>query len=132
MSLDRSLTRVGDRWSLLVVEALLDGPRRFGDLQEHLPGIATNVLAQRLRRLESHRVVVALPYSRRPLRYSYQLSDEGRALAGAIRLLADWSSGPAADSPVHPTCGTPMSVRWWCPTCERPAEGPDPDGPIWI
>lgn len=131
MSLSRALTRVGDRWSLLVVEALLDGPRRFADLQEQLPGIATNVLTQRLRHLEAGRVVVALPYSRRPLRYSYQLSDDGRALAGAIRLLADWSAGSAADPPVHRACGTPMSVTWWCPTCERPADE-EPDDAVWI
>ena len=47
-----ALDSVGDRWTLLLVEALLDGPRRFGDLQEALGGIAPNVLTQRLRRLE--------------------------------------------------------------------------------
>ena len=54
-----ALDSVGDRWSLLVVEALLDGPRRFGDLQADLPGIAPNVLSGRLRRLESEGVIVA-------------------------------------------------------------------------
>ena len=48
-----ALDSVGDRWTLLLVEALLEGPRRFGDLQEQLPRIAPNVLTQRLRRLES-------------------------------------------------------------------------------
>ncbi len=51
-ALAAALERVGDRWSLLVVDALLGGPRRYGDLQEGLPGIATNLLADRLRHLE--------------------------------------------------------------------------------
>ena len=54
-----ALDSVGDRWTLLLVEALLDGPRRFGDLQEHVRGIAPNVLTQRLRRLEGEGLVLA-------------------------------------------------------------------------
>jgi DNA-binding HxlR family transcriptional regulator len=52
LPLEAALDRVGDRWSLLLVEALLDGSRRFGDLDEALPGIAPNTLTDRLRRLE--------------------------------------------------------------------------------
>ena len=69
--LDRALTRVGDRWTLLVVEALLDGPRRFGELSAALPGIAPNILAARLRKLEKERLVVGTPYTTRPLRHQY-------------------------------------------------------------
>ena len=58
-----ALDSVGDRWTLLLVEALLDGARRFGELEEAVGGIAPNVLTQRLRRLESEGLVVAEPYS---------------------------------------------------------------------
>ena len=51
-SLEVALDRVGDRWSLLLVEALLDGSRRFNELGEALPGIASNILTDRLRHLE--------------------------------------------------------------------------------
>ena len=50
--LAEALTRVGDRWTLLVVEALLPGPRRFNDLLGQVPGIAPNILSERLKRLE--------------------------------------------------------------------------------
>lgn len=125
-ALDSALTRVGDRWSLLVVDALLSGPHRFGQLQQALPGIATNVLAQRLRRLESERVVVARPYSERPVRYAYELTAAGRELAGALRLLSHWGAGGLDDADVqrHDACGSPVEVRWYCPTCERTV-GPD-------
>ncbi len=118
--LQAALDRVGDRWSLLVVEALLDGPRRFNDLQTALPGIAPNILSDRLKRLERERVLLARPYSQRPVRLSYELTAEGRELAGALRLLADWGSrADSSDALRHQTCGTPLEARWYCPTCAR-------------
>ena len=118
-----ALERVGDRWTLLVVEALLDGPRRFGDLEEAVTGIAPNVLSQRLRRLEGAGLVVAEPYSERPQRFVYELSDTGRELAGVLRLLADWGARTqGGEPPRHAACGSPVEARWWCPTCERPVE----------
>lgn len=116
-----ALDSVGDRWTLLVVEALLDGPRRFGDLQEGLAGIAPNVLTARLRRLEAEGLVVAQPYSQRPQRFVYELSASGHELAGALRLLADWGARhrDTSEPPRHEACGTPVEARWWCPTCER-------------
>jgi len=120
-----ALERVGDRWSLLLVEALLSGPRRFGELEEAVSGIAPNILADRLRRLESERIVSATPYSERPPRFAYALTDEGAELAGALRLLADWGSRLSRESePLrHAACGTPVEARWYCPTCDRPVEG---------
>lgn len=122
--LSAALDSVGDRWTLLLVEALLDGPRRFGDLQSSLAGIAPNVLSQRLRRLESEGIVVAQPYSERPQRFVYELGASGHELTGSLRLLADWGARhrEAADPPRHESCGTPVEVRWWCPTCERPVD----------
>lgn len=119
--LDEALARVGDRWSLLVVEALLGGPRRFGDLADAVAGIAPNVLSQRLKHLEKEGVIVAQPYSRRPPRFEYALTGSGRGLAGALRLLADWAAqgSGVAEAPRHAACGTPMEARWYCPTCAR-------------
>ncbi|MCI0344284.1 MAG: helix-turn-helix transcriptional regulator [Chloroflexi bacterium] len=124
--LGAALERVGDRWSLLVVEALLDGPRRYNDLLESLASIAPNILADRLRRLERERLVVARPYSERPPRMDYSLTADGRDLASALRLLADWGArravaragaGPAHEPLRHDACGTPLEARWYCPTC---------------
>ena len=125
--LHHALTRIGDKWSLLLIAALLDGPKRFGDLLEAAPGIAPNILSQRLGHLEREALVVARPYSERPPRFSYELTAAGHELAGALRLLADWGArhGEAADPPRHAACGTPLEAVWWCPTCERPADEPE-------
>lgn len=123
-SLAEALDAVGDRWTLLLVAALLDGARRFGDLEAGLPGIAPNVLTDRLRRLQSHGLAVAEPYSDRPPRFVYELTEAGRELAGALRLLADWGSrrGDGADPVRHAACGTALEARWYCPTCEQPVD----------
>ena len=123
-----ALERVGDRWSLLLVEALLDGPRRFSELADTI-GIAPNILSERLRRLEVERVLRSTPYSERPPRFSYQLTEEGTELAGVLRLLADWGSrGSAHAEPMrHARCGTPMEARLWCPTCARAVDDSEAD-----
>jgi DNA-binding HxlR family transcriptional regulator len=137
-ALSYALRRVGDRWTLLVVGALLVGPLRYGELQEAVPGIATNVLSSRLKDLERQGLVAAHPYSRRPLRLEYQLTSVGAELAGVMRLLAAWGAASAvpddavlnptdrsAGPPVHALCGTPLEVRYWCPTCQQLAEDDD-------
>lgn len=127
LPLEAALDRVGDRWSLLVVEALLDGPRRFGELGDALPGIAPNILTDRLRRLERAGIVRSTPYQHRPTRLAYDLTADGRDLASALRLLADWGARRTADAdPIrHATCGTPLEVRWFCPTCSAVVDDRD-------
>jgi DNA-binding HxlR family transcriptional regulator len=119
--LSEALARVGDRWTLLVVEALLTGPRRFNDLLDQIPGIAPNILSERLKRLERDGLLVARPYSERPPRADYQLTADGRELAGALRLLAHWGARHTdpAGAPRHASCGTPIEARWYCPTCDH-------------
>jgi DNA-binding HxlR family transcriptional regulator len=122
--LAEALARVGDRWTLLVVEALLAGPLRFNDLSGQIPGIAASILSERLKRLERDALIVARPYSARPPRAAYQLTAEGTELAGAVRLLADWAARhtDASQTPRHIACGTPLQARWYCPTCDHLAD----------
>jgi DNA-binding HxlR family transcriptional regulator len=123
-----ALERVGDRWTLLVVAALLNGPRRFNELQDELEGIAPNVLSARLKALAEEALVVAQPYSERPPRFVYELSESGRELAGALRLLADWGARAGGGEPYrHEPCGTALEARWWCPGCEQVVDDPGDD-----
>ncbi|MDP8976498.1 MAG: helix-turn-helix transcriptional regulator [Actinomycetota bacterium] len=130
--LERAVGRVGDRWALLVAHALLGGAKRFGELQQAVPGIASNVLSQRLKGLEREGVVLARPYCTRPPRFAYELTASGQELAGALRLLAQWGSAEGGSEGLHhEACGTAMEARWWCPTCARTVddhEAGDADG----
>jgi len=83
-----ALGLVGSRWALLIVELLLDGPLRYGDLQRAL-GMGTNMLATRLRELEAAGVLYRLPL--RHNTRAYALTDRGLALRPAIEALASWS-----------------------------------------
>jgi DNA-binding HxlR family transcriptional regulator len=120
--------RLGDRWSLVVIAALLGGPMRYGELRDGVEGIAPNILSARLRKLQEDGIVVSSPYSERPRRFEYRLTVEGEALADALRLLAHWSArtsgGGQSEAPSHEICGSPLEVRWWCSTCaERVVPG---------
>jgi len=118
--LAEALSRVGDRWTLLLVEALLTGPGRFNDLLDQIPGIAPNILSERLKRLERDALLVARPYSERPPRAAYELTAEGKELAGSLRLLAHWGARHTdpSETPRHSSCGTQIEARWYCPTCD--------------
>ena len=129
-----ALARVGDRWTLLVVAELLDGELRFNELQEKLGGIAPNVLSARLKLLGEQALIVSRPYSERPPRFVYELTESGRELAGALRLLADWGArGADAAEPLrHTTCGKALQARWWCPTCEQAVDDQQGDDVVFV
>ncbi|MDY7105886.1 MAG: helix-turn-helix domain-containing protein [Actinomycetota bacterium] len=89
-ALEVALERVGDRWSMLIVAALLGGPARFGELLDQLPGLSPNILSARLKHLEAAGMLVARPYSERPARFSYGLTSAGSGLAEVVDALVDW------------------------------------------
>jgi DNA-binding HxlR family transcriptional regulator len=88
-----ALDVLGDRWTLLVIRDLLfAGKRRFGELQSSPESIPTNILSDRLRRLEECGVVVKAPYQLRPPRYEYQLTAMGKDLYPVLRAMAEWAT----------------------------------------
>lgn len=86
----RALDVVGDRWSLLVVRELLTGPKRYTDLRQGLPGIATDMLAARLRELEAAGVVARRDLPPPAASKVYELTADGRELEPALLSLARW------------------------------------------
>lgn len=135
-----AVQQIGDRWSLLLVDALLPGPRRFGDLLDEIDGLAPNILSRRLGQLTRHGLVLAEPYSRRPLRHTYRLTAAGQELAGVLGLLTQWAASRHAAGPggstsagvTHRTCGTPVEARWYCPTCDKLVEDDDASDLRWL
>lgn len=97
-----TLDLIGDRWSLLVVRDLFRGKRRYGEFLESPERIPTNVLADRLRRLEEHGLIERRPYSERPLRHDYLLTEKGRALAPVLREICRWANAFIPDTVVPP------------------------------
>lgn len=85
-----SLDIVGDKWSLLVVRDMLHGKRTYGELADSPEHIPTNILADRLKRLEAAGIIVSTPYQQRPVRYAYTLTPKGNALGDVLLALVRW------------------------------------------
>ena len=88
----RALDLIGDRWTLLIVRELLIGPSRFGDLQSGLPGIATNLLTERLRQLERDGLITRRLGKTPADGTKYVLTTRGEALRDVIAALVRWSA----------------------------------------
>src|SRR5260221_12772697 len=80
-----ALDLAGDKWTLLVVRDLLRGRSTYGELADSPEGIPTNILADRLRRMEKAGLIGAEPYQRRPVPYAYTLTEKGRDLSQGLR-----------------------------------------------
>src|SRR5437763_16516158 len=89
-ALARALDVAGDRWTLLIVRELVPGPRRFTDLLDGLPGISRKLLTARLRDLERDDIITRRKLPPPAARQVYELADDGRDLASAIRPLIGW------------------------------------------
>jgi DNA-binding HxlR family transcriptional regulator len=95
-----ALELIGERWALLIVRELIHGPKRYTDLAEHLPGIGTNILASRLRDLETCGIVAKRRLPPPAASRVYELTAYGRELRSVMRELALWgarSLGPPTD-----------------------------------
>ena len=82
---------IGKRWSGAILSALTDGPRRFGELNQTVPGLSDRLLSQRLRELEAEGLVERRVESGAPVRVSYSLTEKGAGLRPAIRELRKWA-----------------------------------------
>jgi DNA-binding HxlR family transcriptional regulator len=108
-----TLDLLGDRWTLLIVRDLLAGKTRYGEFLASEEKIPTNILAERLKRLEQERLVERIPYRTRPPRAEYHLTEEGRQLGGVLDAMATWGMAHF-----------PGSSRLRLPGSERPTTPP--------
>lgn len=121
-SLARTLSVVGDRWTLLVLRECFLRVRRFEEFEQRL-GIARHVLADRLKKLSDTGVLEKVPYQERPRREEYRLTEKGLALYPVLQALLDWGdawmSGPEG-APIirrHKSCGHVMHAVQTCSEC---------------
>ena len=87
-----SLDLLGDKWTLLVVRDLLLGKTTYTEFQKSPEGIPTNILAERLKRLQAAGIIEKSRYQERPVRYAYQLTTKGRDLLPVLSAMIDWGN----------------------------------------
>ena len=85
-----TLDIVGDKWTLLIIRDMRHGKRTYGELADSPEGIPTNILADRLRRLEDAGIIERTAYQERPVRYAYTLSAKGEDLGELLGALVRW------------------------------------------
>ena len=124
-SIARSLELVGERWTLLVVREIFHGRRRFSEMQRSL-GVARNVLTARLQRMVDEGILERRPYSERPERYEYFLTEKGLDLWPVMIALMQWGDKyePRPEGPpsivVHKgECGGEIDDRLVCTKCGK-------------
>jgi DNA-binding HxlR family transcriptional regulator len=123
-SIAKSLEVIGERWSLLIVRDVLNGNRRFGEIQSSL-GVARNVLSARLQHLVDEDILERRAYQESPTRHEYFLTEKGLDLWPSLIALLGWgdrhSSDPGGPPKLifHKVCGGPVSDRGICERCGK-------------
>lgn len=85
-----TLDVLGDKWTLLVVRDMFLGKKTYGEFLASPEGIPTNILADRLKRLEQHGIIDKTPYQQSPVRYAYRLTSKGQQLSPVINAIIEW------------------------------------------
>jgi len=88
----RAVDILGRRWTCLILSILLEGPRRFSELEHAVPGIGGRMLSERLKALEAHGIIARSVSSAVPARIEYSLTDKGNGLRPAIREIECWAT----------------------------------------
>ncbi|TCL75536.1 HxlR family transcriptional regulator [Rhizobium sp. BK251] len=122
----RSQEIVGDRWTIVILRELFMGSHRFEEIQAQT-GATPQMLAARLKRLEADQMIERRPYSQRPLRNEYHLTEKGQAFYPVILALRAWGEhwckspeeGPAVTY-IHKLCGKDPGFGPVCEACGEP------------
>jgi DNA-binding HxlR family transcriptional regulator len=87
-----SLDVIGDKWTMVILRDLLTGKSRYSEFLASPERITTNILADRLERMEVSGLILRQPYQVRPVRYEYRLTEKGRGLHPTLRALCRWAN----------------------------------------
>ncbi|OMH29462.1 helix-turn-helix domain-containing protein [Motiliproteus sp. MSK22-1] len=106
-----TLDTLGDKWTLLIIRDLFFGKSTFGDFQKSPERIPTNILADRLKRLEQTGIIFKEQYMRRPPRYAYRLTDKGHDLGTVLKAMSEWATKHIAGTWNVDSSTSPPQIR---------------------
>ena len=121
-SIARTLSILGDRWTMLILRNAFMGMRRFDDFQQNL-GVTRHVLSERLKRLVEHGILAKAPYFDRQKRFEYRLTEKGLELYPILLSMSKWADkwmdeGQGAPIQyVHKSCDKPFQPVLVCSEC---------------
>lgn len=124
----QTLNIIGDKWTLLILRQLLLGHDTYKDMQEHLEGIPSNLLSERLKCLEADGLLTSKLYQTHPPRYRYILSDSGKDLSDVFNSIILWGEKHVKKCHkklIHTECGHGAEIRYYCPKCRKTIDKDD-------
>ncbi len=87
-----TLDILGDKWTMLIVRDLFRGAGKYSDFLASPEKITTNILADRLKRLEAEGLISKKAYQKNPVRYEYSLTEMGRSLSPLMKAMVEWAN----------------------------------------
>ncbi len=90
--IEKTLRVIGGKWTILILRDLLNGTKRFGELQRSLHGISPKTLSERLRQLEAQGIIRRVIYPEIPPRVEYSLTEKGESLQAILDDMRTWGS----------------------------------------
>lgn len=118
----QTLNVIGDRWTMLILRELLTGVTNFNEIKNNLPGLSANILSLRLKSLEKSGLVTSKLYSTHPPRYSYHLTESGKALEPIFNAMIIWASHhikPCYKEIVDAETGEPVEIGYYSTKTKR-------------
>jgi DNA-binding HxlR family transcriptional regulator len=88
---EHAIQLLGKRWTGLLLDTLMTGPKRFCELTASVEGLSDRVLSDRLRELEAENIIERVVYPHIPVRVEYQLTEKGRALRPVVETIHQWA-----------------------------------------
>src|SRR6266571_5360826 len=88
---EHAIQLLGKRWTGLILDSLMDGPRRFCELTATVEGLSDRVLSDRLRELEAEDIIERVVYPQIPVRVEYRLTEKGRDLRPVVQAIHEWA-----------------------------------------
>ena|SRR5579859_7795334 len=91
-SVAKTIKIIGSKWTILLLHQLLEGNKRFGELQRALPGISPKTLSQRLKELEKEKLITKKIFAEVPLHVEYYLTKKGESVQEIVKLMEEWGN----------------------------------------
>ncbi|MDW5299938.1 MAG: helix-turn-helix domain-containing protein [Sedimentibacter sp.] len=117
----QTLNIIGDKWSLLILNQLFDGRETYKEIQDGLEGIPTNLLSERLKSLETNKLIVKKLYQTHPPRYKYILTEMGCDLVDVFNSFILWGEkhlNKCCNTLVHKYCNGKVEHKYYFPNCD--------------
>lgn len=118
----QTLNLIGDKWTLLILRQIMNGHITYKEIQDHLEGIPSNLLSERLKCLEADELIVAELYQAHPPRYGYTLTESGLDLSDIFNSIIIWGEKhlqKCYKQLSHKECGHKIEQHYYCPSCNK-------------